>query len=131
MSEPTNISIITLADNLQISVNKLLEIKNSKLTKNKHYVGFGKNTDFTPAGMEEIELALNVPLAVPDMVSAFVVHAAKNPDWVMAKLEYKEGKVPVKIARKFRDKLIGKRILVHAITDATGETTYRHEALAG
>lgn len=129
--ENINTPVIALADKLGVPVNKLLEIKNLKLEKGKHYTGYGKNTYFTPEGVSQIELALEIPLAVPDKVNGVVLHAAKNPDWVMTKLEHQEGKVPVKIGRKFRDKLIGKRILIDAITDASGRTTYRHAELRG
>jgi hypothetical protein len=60
-----------------------------------------------------------------------VLHPARNPDWVMVKLEHKDGKIPVKIGRKYRGKLIGKRIVIDAITDASGSTTYRHAELRG
>jgi hypothetical protein len=49
----------------------------------------------------------------------------------MVKLEHKDGKIPVKIGRKYRGKLIGKRIVIDAITDASGSTTYRHAELRG
>ena len=129
--EPINTPVIALADKLGVPVNKLLEIKNLKLVKGDHYTGYGKNTYFTPKGVEEVELALEIPLAVPDKLNGVVLHPARNPDWVMARLEHQDGKIPVKIGRKFRGKLIGKRILIDAIKDATGAITYRHEALRG
>lgn len=129
--EPINTPVIALADKLGVPVNKLLEIKNLKLVKGEHYTGYGKNTYFTPKGVEEVELALEIPLAVPDKLNGTVLHPAKNPDWVMVKLEHTDGKIPVKIGRKFRGKLIGKRILIDAITDASGSTTYRHAELRG
>ncbi len=121
--EPINTPVIALADKLGVPVNKLLEIKNLKLVKGEHYTGYGKNTYFTPKGVEEVELALEIPLAVPDKLNGTVLSPARNPDWVMVKLEHKDGKIPVKIGRKFRGKLIGKRILIDAITDASGSTT--------
>lgn len=129
--EQINTPIIALADKLGVPMNKLLEIKNLKLSKGQHYTGYGKNTYFTPEGVSELEVALEIPLAVPDKLQGVVLAAAKNPDWVMVKLEHADGKVPVKIGRKFRGKLIGKRILIDAIKDATGAITYRHEALRG
>jgi hypothetical protein len=129
--EPINTPVIALADKLGVPVNKLLEIKNLKLVKGEHYTGYGKNTYFTPKGVEEVELALEIPLAVPDKLNGTVLSPARNPDWVMVKLEHKDGKIPVKIGRKFRVKLIGKRILIDAITDASGSTTYRHAELRG
>ena len=129
--EPINTPIIALADKLGTTVNKLLEIKNLKLTKGQHYTGYGKNTYFTPKGINEIEIALEIPLAVPDKLQGVVLYAARNPDWVMVKPEHKEGKIPVKIGRKFRGRLIGKRIVIDAITDASGSTTYRHAELRG
>jgi len=129
--QPINTPVIALADKLGVPVNKLLEIKNLKLVKGNHYTGYGKNTYFTPKGVEEVELALEIPLAVPDKLNGVVLHSAKNPDWVMVKLEHKDGKTPVKIGRKFRGKLIGKIILIDAITDASGSTTYRHAELRG
>jgi hypothetical protein len=129
--EQINTPIIALADKLGKTVNDLLAIKNSKLTKGQHYTGYGKNTYFTPEGVAEVELALEIPLAVPDKLNGVVLHPAKNPDWVMVKLEHKDGKIPVKIGRKYRGKLIGKRIVIDAITDASGSTTYRHAELRG
>ena len=52
--EPINTPVIALADKLGVPVNKLLEIKNLKLVKGEHYTGYGKNTYFTPKGVEEV-----------------------------------------------------------------------------
>jgi hypothetical protein len=79
--------------------------------------------------VELIKLSFDVPLAVPDKIRALVLMEARNPRWVYAKLEGHQGKVPVAIPRKLRGKLLGKRINVDAITDASGGTTYRHEML--
>jgi hypothetical protein len=125
----SKVKIIALADELGKTVNELLKIKSSKLTEGLHYSGYGKNTYLTEEAVELIRLSFDVPLAVPDKIRALVLMEARNPRWVYAKLEGHTGKVPVAIPRKLRGKLLGKRINVDAITDASGGTTYRHEML--
>lgn len=122
------ITIKKLAEELGKSVDELVKLKSQKLTK-EDYIGFGKNTKFTERGAELMRLAFEVPLAVPNKFAATVIVEARNPRWVYAKIDGKEGKWPVAIPRKLRGKLLGKRILIDAITDAAGGTTYRHESL--
>lgn len=120
----------TLAKELGIDVNKLIKLKMDKLTQDQ-YKGFGKNTWLSMEGAETLRLAVEAPLAVPDKLFGTVLVPARNPRWVYAKLEGKEGRVPVAIPRKFKaEMLIGKRIPIDSITDASGGTTYRHEILA-
>lgn len=121
--------ITELADELDVNVNKLLEIKASKLTK-EDWTGHGKNTVFTDNGVTQIRLYLNAPEISPDVVYATFVHSAPNDRWVYAKIEGVDGKRPVLIPRKFRGKLKDKKFPVHAIKDSKG-TTYRHASLTG
>ena len=120
--------IIDVAAELGTSVNELMQLKQDKL-KPEHWTGVGKNTYFTEDAVELLRLALDVPLAVPNKVMATVLMEAKNPRWVYAKIDGKDGKTPIAIPRKLRGKLVGKRILVDAITDANNLTTYRHADL--
>ena len=122
------IKITTVAEELKIDINELIKLKTDKL-KPEMYSGYGKNTLITEQGIEVIKLSLAIPLAVPNRIEAIVLREAKNPRWIYAKLTGSNIKVPVAIPRKLRGKLVGKRIYVDAITDASNATTYRHELL--
>lgn len=119
----------TLAKELGVDVNALVKLKREKLAHN-HYKGFGKNTWLTVDGAELLRLAVVAPLAVPSRLRAFVIRDARNPRWIYAKIDGQDQKVPVAIPTRLRGKLAGKTICVEAIKDASGETTYRHEALS-
>lgn len=121
-------TIKQLADELGKTVDELVKLKNEKLSK-EDCIGFGRNTKFTDRGAELLRLAVEVPLAVPNKLTGTVISEARNPRWVYAKIAGKEGRHPVAIPRKLRGKLLGKQILIDAITDAAGGTTYRHETL--
>lgn len=123
------IRITDLAKTLNVSVNKLMTLKTTKLDVSD-YKGVGKNTWFNEAGIAKIRLAIDIPLAVPNQFLGTVLHHAKNPNWVWCEIHGMEGKKPVAIPRRLRGKLLGKRIPIHAITDANG-TTYRHALLTG
>jgi len=97
--------------------------------------GKGKNTWLTPEGADTLRLWKEVPEVVPTTLYGYVLFDAPNPNWVYAKIDNIDGKHPVAIPRKLRGKLgpkerggKGKRIPIHAITDATG-TTYRYGPL--
>lgn len=122
--------LTTLAKQLGMDYNKLIGLKGQKLSPH-HFSGMGKYTWLTPEGVELLKLAVLAPLAVPDKLTAIVLSPARNPRWVYAKLTGKDGRVPVAIPRKLiADRMVGKIIPVEAITDATGQTTYRHEILS-
>ena len=121
--------ITELADEMKVSVNELMLLKQSKLTEDE-YSGAGKNTWFTPKGVEMIKLALDIPELSPDCKYATFLHDAPNGRWVYAKIEGVDGKRAVLIPRKFRDKLKNKRFPIHVITDSKG-TTYRYATLTG
>jgi len=121
--------ITTLAKELKMDIHALVALKSKKLAS-AHFTGLGKNTWLTPEGAELLRLAVLAPLAVPNRLGAMVIRDANNPRWVYAKLDGAEGKVPVAIPMKLRGRLAGKHIEVEAITDATGETTYRHAILS-
>lgn len=65
------------------------------------------------------------PPAVTKVFQAVVMQQAPNPQWVYAKAPDVDGKLAVIIPRRLKDKLVGKRIYVEAISDAIG-TTYRY-----
>ena len=79
--------------------------------------------------MEILRVAVTAPLALPTILRGQVVHPARNPRWLYVKIDGIEGKHPVAIPRKLRGMLMGKRIPIEAITDASGGTTYRHAEL--
>ena len=121
--------ITALAEELDVSVNEIMMLK-CKLEEDE-WKGHGKNTWFqTEEAVEKLRLALDIPLAVPDVLTGSVLRSARNPNWVYAKIIGMEGKHPVAIPRRLREKLVGKKIQIHAITDING-TTYRHAKLTG
>jgi hypothetical protein len=117
------IKITELAEQLGTSVNDLLSLK-EKLTE-EQWSGRGKNTWFTEDAVEVLRVALDIPEIVPNKARGIVLYSARNPNYVYVKLNGKEGKVPVCIPRRMRDKLDGKNINVELITDDTG-TSYRY-----
>lgn len=60
-----------------------------------------------------------------DQFRARVLKQALNPQWVYALDPQGIGKLPVVIPRRLSNKLIGKTILIEAISDNAG-TTYRY-----
>ena len=100
----------------------------TKKVSPQYITGTGRSTWLTEEGLEELEIALQAPSAVPDVLYGTVKREAPNPIWVYTAIEG-VGQFPVFIPRKLRGKLINKRIPIHAITNNTG-TTYRHAALA-
>ena len=123
------LKLTELAERLGIPFKEALRLKQEKLAASE-LTGIGTNTMVTEKGAEEIELAVAVPLAVPTQHEGVVLREAPNPNYVYAKLNGIEGAWPVVIPRRLRGKLLGKRIPIHAITDANG-TTYRHANLTG
>ena len=95
-----------------------------------HVTGHGKNTWLTDEGVDTVMLAYEMPEATPKVHKARVKGNACNPNFVMAIIEGVEGKHPVAIRRRHRDRFLGKTIEVHAITDDKC-TTYRHVELTG
>lgn len=122
--------LTTLAKELGWDINQLVRLKGQKLSPD-HYKGYGKNTWLTVEGAEILRLATEAPLAVPNKFTGIVLCVARNPRWVYAKLDGREGRVAVAMPRRLIPRLmVGKKIPIDAITDASGETTYRHEMLA-
>ncbi len=121
--------ITNLAKDLDVSVNKLLELKESKLMDDE-WSGRGKNTWFTEDAVKKIFLALELPEVSPSILYGVYVHEAPNDRWIYAKIEGVDGKRPVLIPNKLRGKLKGKKFPINAITD-NKDTTYRHAALTG
>lgn len=118
------VRITELAQQLGVSVNTLLQAKETKLTR-EDYSGNGKNTWLTPDGVRVLREALEIPELTPDRAAAVVLHEARNPNYVYAQLVGKEGKVPVCIPRRMQGRINGKRIVVEIITDTRG-TSYRY-----
>lgn len=117
-----------LAEELGKTVEEIVTLVADKVPKENQR----KNRDklwVDEKGEELVRLAIEVPLAVPTRFNAIVIRNAPNPHYVYARIEGREGVVPVVIPRRLSDKLVGKRIVIDAITDASNQTTYRHELL--
>lgn len=116
-----------LADELKIEFTEAVRLKNEHVSP-QHLSGTGRNTWLTEAGVQQFIIASEAKEAAPKLLKAKVLHEAANSRWVFAIIDGVDGKKPVLIPPRLRDRLIGKSIYVHAITDANG-TTYRHESL--
>ena len=122
------IKISSLAKELGVNLDKLVKLKTEKLVIGQ-FSGTGKLAWLTPEGADILRLAAVAPLAVPNKLYGKGILAARNPRWIYAKIEGLEGKFPVAIPNRLKGVLVGKRFGIDAITDASGGTTYRHEAL--
>ena len=120
------IKITELAAELDMDVDKLIKLKMEKLGP-QHFKGYGKNTWLTHEGANLLRIANIAPLAVPNKLWGTVLNTCRNPAWLSVKIDGIEGRQPVRIPRRKVGLLIGKRILIDAITDANGGTTYQHE----
>lgn len=123
------VRLVDLAEKMGISFPDAVALKDAKLT-DKEWVGAGRSTVLTNEAAHKLELASDIPAAVPSVFKATVLGAAPNPAWVFCAIEGVAGKKPVLIPYKLRGKLNGKPINVHAITDESG-TTYRYAPLTG
>lgn len=65
------------------------------------------------------------PPSVTKVFQVIVLSQAPNPQWVYGKSMEIDGRLAIIIPRRLSGKLVGKRIYVEAISDATG-TTYRY-----
>ena len=59
-----------------------------------------------------------------NIFEATCLSQAPNPQWIYCKAQDKDGKLAVIIPKRLSGKLVGKRIMVEAISDETG-TSYR------
>jgi hypothetical protein len=62
-------------------------------------------------------------------LSGKVVRPAANPSWAYVKIDGFNSLVPVAVPRRYRERIVGKVIPIEAISDATGETTYRYDLM--
>lgn len=121
-----------LAKTLNIEWDEALKLRDTKL-ETSEWTGKGKNTWLTPQAATKIELAADIPPAVPDVLYARHVRNCNNPQWIRAKIEGFTGNpstYDILIPRRLYGKLEGKRFPIHAITDEKG-TTYRYAKLTG
>ncbi len=117
-----------IAEELGKSVDEVIRLVTEKVPKGN----YRKNRDkmwVDEEGEALLKLAVEIPLAVPKRFEATVVRLAPNPHYVYAKIHGRDGVVPVVIPRRFAGKLMSKSIVIDAIQDASGQTTYRHEYL--
>ncbi len=117
-----------LATELGKPIEEIQDLVYAKVPK-EQYRKRGERLWLSEDAEDTVRLAYEVPLAVPTRFEAIVIRLAPNPSYVYAKIHGRDGTVPVVIPRRLAGKLVGKRIVIDAITDATGETTYRHEQL--
>lgn len=121
-------SIKKLAEELGKDIDELIKLRKEKVPKG-HFTGYGKNTKLDEEGERLIRQALEAPLTVPDQLMGKVIADAQNNRWVWVKIDGRPNKHLCLIPRKLRGILVGKRISIHAITDANGATTFRHALL--
>jgi len=117
-----------LAEELGKNVDELLKLKNTKVPK-AHTSGYGAKTKLDEEAERIIQQAVEAPLTVPDHLYGTVISDAQNNRWVWVKIEGMPNRHLCLVPRKLRGMLVGKRIAIHAITDANGATTFRHAAL--
>lgn len=116
-----------LANELNIEFKELHDQAREKVPD--ELSGRGKNTWITEAGAEEMRLNQDVPEAVPECFKGKVKARMPNRLWVSVVIEGLPGKHPVLIGRRLDpDMLLGKRIPIHKIQDASG-VTFRHASL--
>lgn len=84
-------------------------------------------TWMTPEAVEKVRMALVAPLAVPTKLVAKVLRMARNPHWAYCRILGIAGAVPVAIPKRHQAKCLGKIIPVEAVSDGSGETTYRYD----
>lgn len=79
--------------------------------------------------MKKLKKIENVEPESPKQESVFVVKVlqqARNPQWIYCQAIGKDmGKIPAIIPRRLTNKLVGKQVLIEAISDNVG-TTYRY-----
>lgn len=118
-----------VAKEMGVSYEDAVKLRDTRLTKMEWELDKFKRVLVGEAAEEKLKLAAEVPLAVPVVLRAQVKKECPNPRYVEVVLQ---GDPPKKvfcaIPRKLYGRLIGKIITVHAITDAQGNTGYRHEA---
>ena len=117
-----------LAKEMGIEVAWLLE-RAERVLQPIHSKGKGGNTWFTEDGADLLRQSKESPLTVAYRHKAFGIKTAPNPRWLYCTIEDLDGKIPVAIPRKMKNRLVGKYFIVEAIKDITG-TTYRHESLS-
>lgn len=117
-----------VAREMGVSYDEALKLRDTRLTKQEWDLDKFKRVLVGPEAEEKLKLANAVPLAVPVVFKATVKKACPNPRYVEAILLPEQKKVFCAIPRRLCGRLIGKPITVHAITDAQGNTSYRHEA---
>jgi len=107
----------------EYSFEESLEIANNKLEKSM-LTGKGKNTWINEEGAEILKMALHVPEIVPKYWKGQVIRFAPNKSYVYCKVEGLAYVVPVVVPRRFRERMLGKRIAIEEIND--GKPSYRY-----
>lgn len=104
------------------AVNEMIKLL--RITPEK--VGATKVLTEEQANQVRVELSLPAELQLK-FARAKCIHAAKNPNYVFAKVDGYDGKHPVLLPRRYGGKIApGKFFTVEVIEDAKG-VTFRHE----
>jgi hypothetical protein len=119
---------MSLAKEMKLMPPDLARMRSEHLCEQDFYE-IGAAKWFTAAGADKLRLAVEAPLMVPKRLKAWVIHPARNENWVFASIEGRDGKHPVAIPRKLKGRLIGKSIFVDCIKDSSGGEGFRHELL--
>lgn len=114
-----------LAKELNVNVEDVIKICDEKVVSGK--TGMGRNLWLTEEAVDVVKLALAAPLLAPGKLEGRVVRPAANPSWAYVKIDGFGSLVPVAVPRRYRERCVGKIIPIEAISDATGETTYRYD----
>lgn len=116
-----------LAEELEKPPEEILGVVEHKLSSSQ-WERRGRGIFVSEEGAELVRANYVIPEVVPDKFTAYVKAEARNPVWVYIVIPGMEGRHLALIPRRLCGKLVGKTIVVDAITDAKG-TTFRHEDL--
>lgn len=122
-----NIRLKDLAAELEKPMIEVETVIKQKLSPDQ-WEQRGRGFFVSDEGAEIVRASFDIPEIVPDKFTALVKSEARNPVWVYIVIPGMEGRHLALIPRRLCGKLVGKTIIVDAITDANG-TTFRHEAL--
>lgn len=114
--------ITELANEIMVSVNDLMVYQQSM--NPDLYTGVGKRTWFTLEGVKTIKEHFSGPHVEASTLQGVVIGQCPNRWFVYATIAGQEGKVTVKIPKRYRGKLDKKRILVEKLVHGT-EVSYQ------
>lgn len=113
-----------ISEDYEVSFEEAITMVSEKLPE-EHVSGKGKNTWIDEEGQEILSRSLMIDEITPKYYSEIVKSECPNPRFVFVYLRDIKKKVPVMIPRRLAGTLLGKKILIEAITDTKG-TSYRY-----